>query len=369
MSESPDRDHLIERFVVELGAAFQQRAVYPSTHPQVRRSIERAIAAFDELRRTALAGEISVLLVDDELLVDRQPLPEDSHWARGLRLAFARHDLGGVTLLAGLDAAELAAFLDSCSGPDRPTPMRHLQIGHAGFIGSEAAEGATAIPAAVERPLVARPDELAAAKAELVGVATGRSARIERLREMIARLARAAAGARFESPELSAVENEDAAFAHGLAVALGTLRIGLALGLAGDSLEALGLAGLFHDIGHLEPAPGEDSTTRRRLHPVRGAARLAAVEGLPDVTLLVAYEHHLRFDEAANYPLLAEPRRPVAAARVVAVADTWETARTRGGATPEEALWLLRDRAGGFLDPDLVDLFAALVATGPGRPG
>ena len=186
---------------------------------------------------------------------------------------------------------------------------------------------------------------------------------------MIARLARAAAGARLEAPRLAVVEIEDAAFVHGLAVALGTLRLGVALGLEGDALEELGLAGLLHDVGHLEPAPGEDAAARRRFHTVRGAARLAAVEGLPDIALLVAYEHHLRFDGAANYPLLAEPRRPVAAARIVAVADTWETARTRGGATPEEALWLLRDRAGGFLDPDLVDLFAALVATGPGQPG
>jgi hypothetical protein len=369
VSDDAERARRAERLVVELGAAFQQRAVYPSTHPQVRRAVARAVTAFDELCAARGAHEVSLLLLEGELLLDREPLPENSHWSRGLRLAFARHGLGGMTLRSGLDADELAAFLDSCSAPGGPAPTRHVLIGHAGFVGSEAPEGAASGFAANERPPVARPDQLAAAKGELVGVATGRAPRIDRLREMIARLAHAAAGARLEAPRLPVVEVEDAAFVHGLAVALGSLRLGVALGLEGDALEELGLAGLLHDVGHLEPAPDEDAATRRRLHTVRGAARLAAVEGLPDVALLVAYEHHLRFDTRPNYPLLAAPRRPVAAARVVAVADTWETVRTRGGATADEALWLLRDRAGGYLDPDLVDLFAALVAAGPGRPG
>ena len=362
MSEDAHRDRLAERLIVELGAAFQQRAVYPSAHPQVHRAVARAVAAFDELRGATGAREVSLLLLEGELVVDQRPLPEGSFWARGLLLAWRRFGLGGMTLRGGLDAAELARFLDSCASGSQPAPSRHLQIGHAGFVGADAPESVAAERGAGELPALAAPGPIESAKAELEAVATGRATRIERLREMVARLAQAAAGARLQSPRLAVADARDDAFVHGLAVALGTLRLGLALGLEGERLEALGLAGLFHDLGYLEPAPGEDAVTRRQRHTVRGAARLAAIEGLPDVTLLVAYEHHLRFDGAPNYPLLATPRRPVAAARVVAVADTWETVRSRGGATPEEALQVLRDRAGSFLDPDLVELFTQLLA-------
>ena len=55
------------------------------------------------------------------------------------------------------------------------------------------------------------------------------------------------------------------------------------------------------------------------------------------------------------------PRQPVAAARIVAVADTWETLRSQRKAPPEEALAILRARAGTFLDPALVDLFTELI--------
>ena len=366
MSEGVARELRIERFVVELGAAFQQRAVYPSSHPQVLRAIERAVGAFDELRAAGAAAEVSLLLVEGDLLVDRQPLPEGAHWARGMKLAFARHGLGGMTLRDGLSVAELAAFLDSCASETGPAASAHLQTGQAGFLGSDPISGGFAGGHHfADRPLLARPEDVERARSELLGVASGSVARLDKLREMVARLARAAAGASFEPPQWEIRSAADAALVHGLGVALGTLRLALALGVADAHLELLGLAGLLHDVGHLEAAPGEDGATRRRLHPVRGAARLAAVEGLPDVVLLVAYEHHLRFDGAPNYPELPVPRRPVAAARVVAVADTWDTARTRGRANRDEALWLLRDRAGGYLDPDLVELFAAIVGDAP----
>jgi HD-GYP domain-containing protein (c-di-GMP phosphodiesterase class II) len=100
---------------------------------------------------------------------------------------------------------------------------------------------------------------------------------------------------------------------------------------------------------------------------VRGAERLAALEGIPDVAVLVALEHHLRFDGAPSYPSTVGPGRPAAAARVVAVADTWETLRSRGDAGPAESLAVLRARAGTFLDPALVELFADVVL--PSTPG
>jgi response regulator RpfG family c-di-GMP phosphodiesterase len=79
--------------------------------------------------------------------------------------------------------------------------------------------------------------------------------------------------------------------------------------------------------------------------------------------VLVALDHHLRFDGTPSYPSLAVPRRPVAAARVVAVADAWETLRAQGETRPAEALGILRGRAGTFLDPSLVELFGEIVAS------
>ena len=86
-------------------------------------------------------------------------------------------------------------------------------------------------------------------------------------------------------------------------MAFAALRLARALGFEGDRLEEIGLAALLHDVGHLVPAAGEGADERRQRHTVRGAARLAAVEGLSEIVVVAAYEHHLRFDGAGRVTL------------------------------------------------------------------
>lgn len=354
-----ERDRLAERLVVELGATFHQRAIYPSSHPQVLRSIERSIEALDAWCDGLPAEEVSIILLEDQLLVDREPLPEDATWKRGLVHALERLSMSGLTLARGLDAAELAAFLDGCAQSEPPPASRHIQFGRAAYFDSGG--GVSTEPTDAEgEGTTARigAEQLGAARAELEAMARGAALRVERLRGLIARLARAAAPARLELTSLDPAGSADAAFRHGLAVALGTLRLGRQIGLDSDVLEELGLSGLLHDIGYLEPgADGELSNHRRRLHTVRGAARLSATDGVPNGVAIATYEHHLRFDGGESYPHLTRERRPSPAARIVAVADSWVTLRSRGRLTPAETAEVLRARAGTFLDPDLVERF------------
>ena len=112
-----------------------------------------------------------------------------------------------------------------------------------------------------------------------------------------------------------------------------------ALGVEGTPLEDLALAGLLHDLGHLDPAgEHQDPEWRRANHNVLGAARLAPLDGIPDAAVLVALEHHRRLDGADADP----SRRPSAVVRLMAVADTWVTLRGPGRAPVPVALAALR---------------------------
>ena len=359
----PGRPQLTERLVVDLGAAFQQRAVYAAGHPQVQRAVTRALDAFAAWCRHEGTSEVSLLTLEGQLLVDRQAIPEDSPWARGLLQTYRRYEIGGLTLLAGLDA-------------EGDRSLRRVAGGETGSADQNVGRRRRALRrlAALEEPaqllgVAARvaprwltAEQMAEARAELVAAATGRASRIDRLRALVARLARSAETGALGPLDLTPADSDDRAFLHGLAVALATLRLGRALGLTGDALDELGLAALVHDIGFLEAeVEGESPAERRERHPIRGAARLAALDGLSDLAALVAYEHHLRFDREPNYPPTTTARAPLAAARVVAVADTWVTLRGRGELPAAEALVLLRSRAGTFLDPVLVEIFSALL--------
>lgn len=357
---------LLQRLVVDLGAAFHLRTSYAPDHPQVRGALVRVRDDLAAWLAASGGAEVSLVLLEGHLLVDRQPVPDDANWARGLHRAFDRNGIQGLTLVAGLDGPELGAFLDACQSPNGPASSRHLQVGRVGFAATEAPEaagdrgpGPGTVP--VRAPAAISPERLAGACEELRAVGAGSATRIERLRALVAELARSAEASSLDALRVAAAHLDDREFLHGLAVALTTTRIGRALGIRGKELEDLALAGFLHDVGHLEEgAPGETREQKRTRHPVRGAVRLATLEGIPDVAVVAALDHHLRFDGTPGYPVPSAPRRPVAAARVVAVADTWETLRASGETRPAEAIATLRDRAGTYLDPALVELMAEL---------
>ena len=58
---------------------------------------------------------------------------------------------------------------------------------------------------------------------------------------------------------------------------------------------------------------------------------LCGAEGVPDLAVLVAYEHHLRWDNRPSYPLCE--RQPNLASQITAVADTWDAMASETGET------------------------------------
>lgn len=347
--------HAVERLVVHLGAALQQRAVYPPGHPQLAQAIDAAAAAHAALLAATGGRETALMVVEERLLVDRRPLPEEATWSRALLGWLIRLEISGLTISAGFDRDELSEFLDGAQRPEGPQSSPHLFIGRVGFTDAQAPER----PAARERPLV-EPALLDRSRAALMAVAAGAAGDLDPLREVVAAVARAAGPV--APPRLPSATPDERAFLHGLTTAAGAVRLARAIGADEARCEEIGLAGLLHDVGRV----GARGRWGLELHPVQGAARIAALPGTPDVAVVVAYEHHLRVDGTPSYPRMASPRPPGVPARIVAVADTWDVLRTRGGAGPAEALAVLRERAGTWLDPDLVETWASMVG-GPDR--
>ena len=299
-------------------------------------------------------------MVGERLLVDRVPVAEDAAWSRVLLLAFARHGFSGLTLLAGLDGDELAAFLDSCHGGSEPAAVAPPADRQRRLRRRRSRRRRSASPPSGGCRRWRAPQELAAGREDFAAVAAqvGPRRRLASAR-LVAALTRAAAGARLEPPRLATVNAGDREFLHGLATALGTLRLARALGdrrRPASRTSASPACSTTSAGWRRRPSPARPPCSA---HPVLGAAQLAATPGVPPVAILVAFEHHLRFDLEPSYPRLSEPRRPSAAAQLVAVADTWDTLRGRGRLPPAEAAHLLRRRAGTFLNPALVEVFAS----------
>jgi len=146
--------------------------------------------------------------------------------------------------------------------------------------------------------------------------------------------------------------------------------LGRGIGLDGDDIDRLALAGVLHDVGkiHMDPAilgkPGPLSESERELmqrHPELGFA-MARNRLDAKIAEAILY-HHERFD-GLGYPFgLAGDAIPILS-RIVLVADAFDamtSVRAYQPALPLDfAIHEISTNAGTQFDPQVVDVFMEL---------
>src|SRR5881394_1467992 len=196
--------------------------------------------------------------------------------------------------------------------------------------------------------------------------ATGIIAREHTLRTRAERL-----GAATMETLLNAIDANDAdTGAHVRRVASYALILGEAAGLDDRTMHSVERVALFHDIGKLHGAltdifheSSKLTPEERRAvmtHPQRGAEVLAPLSAFyPELDKAVA-AHHERWD-GSGYPRCLKGRKIPLAARIVAIADTFDAITHRRRYSParsfSEAVEAIRQGKGTQFDPGLVDLF------------
>jgi response regulator RpfG family c-di-GMP phosphodiesterase len=143
-------------------------------------------------------------------------------------------------------------------------------------------------------------------------------------------------------------------------------------------LHTFGMAALLHDIGKLMvpidvlnlPGKLDDAQwTVMQGHAEKGAWYLSEIEGSSPLSILVAYEHHLRYDGKPNYPIVRIPRAPNLVSRMTSIADAYDAMSTfrpyQNAQAQADTLGVLKKRASTFYDPLLVANFVRLVEGTP----
>lgn len=162
----------------------------------------------------------------------------------------------------------------------------------------------------------------------------------------------------------------DDLYIHSSNVAMLSIAQGERLGFGNALLYDLGFAALLHDVGKvLLPTiilENQDELTEAewavmKKHPVHGASLLASLKMIPEIAVVVAYEHHMRFD-GTGYP--ETPRRTKKQhiiSQIVAIADFYCAVSAdlshRKPLSTASIMRLLRERAGSEFNPLLVDSF------------
>jgi HD-GYP domain-containing protein (c-di-GMP phosphodiesterase class II) len=368
---------VIERLIAQVAGALTTSALYPATHPAVSHALtqlrEGVVAACDERRQDAL----TLLRLDDEIVVDGRPLRSGALYLQPFARALARSGVARLTLARELDLEECRALVEALATGQRPASTAHVVVGQIEILSpgspppspSESDdEGRGGM--SHEHVELAR-DVFARIRHE--GVTT-----LDPVEELVWGLADAVArSTQAVLPTVPLKSHDEYTFVHSVNVSLLVLAQARGFGFEGPLLHAIGVAALLHDVGKLRVPLGVlnkagklsgDEWTTMASHAELGAWELAALANSAPLSILVAFEHHLRYDGEPNYPAVRVRRAPTLASQLTAIADVYDAICTvrpyRRALTQGAALDVLRSRAGTFHDPYLVGQFCQLVTAG-----
>jgi HD-GYP domain-containing protein (c-di-GMP phosphodiesterase class II) len=373
----PSAQAAVERLIAQFAGALTTHALYPPAHPAVAGALtqlrDRVVAACDERHQDAL----TFLRLDDEIVVDGRPLRSGALYLQPFTRALRRGDVARLTLARDLDLDECRALVGALAAGQRPESTAHVVVGQV-----EIAGPAGAPAAASDRPGGAASGRLTDAQVEMARDLFCRARHegvtsLDPVEELVWGLAEAVArSTQAVLPTVPLKSHDEYTFVHSVNVSLLVLAQARGFGFEGPLLHAAGVAALLHDVGKLR-VPLEVLNKAGKLsgdewqvmasHAELGAWELGALASSAPLSILVAFEHHLRYDGEPNYPAMRVSRIPTLASQLTAIADVYDAICTvrpyRRALSQAAALDVLRSRAGTFHDPYLVGQFCQLVTT------
>jgi HD-GYP domain-containing protein (c-di-GMP phosphodiesterase class II) len=377
----------VDRLVVSLVAGINMRALYGADHPALASHVERILEAIATACQEMGKDSLTFLVVGQDLVVESQPLRTGSLYHQQFIRALTRRSVERLTIGRGLDAEECVRFLTPMALGGAPVSTRHivvgrvellspdgLALGRGGGGGGGAAGGAE--DSAIE---VLTAQSVDGAREAFTEFRTDRRGGLVRLEQVVWSLMDALQRATREILPLAPLKtHDDYTFVHSVNVSLLTLAQARSFSIEGARLHAIGLAAFLHDIGKLKiplevlNKPGKLEGEEWRImmsHAQEGATHLCGVEAVHPLAILVAYEHHMRYDGQPNYPVPRVNRRPTLASQLTSISDVYDaicTTRPYAKARSREfAVSVLTGRVGTFHSPALVGNFVRMVGVEP----
>jgi len=168
---------------------------------------------------------------------------------------------------------------------------------------------------------------------------------------------------------------------HSVNVSILAVALGQRLGLRKKSLEEIGIASLFHDVGKVEipeqilnkPTSFTDEEWEViRQHPEWGLRAILRFKGIEETSIksaLVAYQHHMHYDRK-GYPKTGIRQEHSLITEIITIADNYDAMTSsrvyaRVPLSPDKALSMLLEFAGHRIHPALAKVFVNMVGCLP----
>jgi putative nucleotidyltransferase with HDIG domain len=354
----------------QMNGAVSVRYLYPAEHPRavaVVRALEEATH-----KLTADRAETSLFVVEGRLACEGELVPGSDGIAAKTFDALRAHGFDRITIRRGVTADELARLVNALavtakSGTASEPIQSSLHV-RLSVLDTAARESLA--------PKASQPELLAAVELPQLWkqIDENRSLNIDALETILAPLVTAVGQHEDSMLPLASLRSHDEYTAtHVTNVAVLTMALAQAARLPPATVREVGIAALLHDIGKMKvptdilTAPGRLTPEQHvmvRRHPEMGARMLLETPGVPQLAVLVAYEHHLQAD-GGGYPSVPSGWRVNLASEMTHVADVYDALRTnrpyRAGLDQHAVFETMQRDRGAVFSEGMLDLFFARV--------
>ena len=376
MNQSSQKAEL-EEFVGRLVSAVSNASLYSPEHVQVKRLIASAFSSMHDALGTS--GEISLMIVDDELIYGGSPVGNNMYLNRFAKLLKNR-GIGSIRIIAGVKPEEVLLLVTTLSlQQDRRSEVRsseNIRLGRvevrvsSGEGEGTAGEGEGGLPAIKLTLSDLSVNEQAKLMEIYEGVKTHKKLNVSGIYDVVSNFIETFKQEADPLIALSPLRSVDEyTFTHSTNVCILNLSQAMAMGIEGQLLHDIGISAMLHDIGKLF-IPEEILSKKAQLsdsewdlmkqHPIKGAQHLLDTPGVPRLAVAVAFEHHMRFN-FEGYPKVPKGWKQNLCSQMTAVSDFFDAMRSkrsyRGALEAKRIASIMHTRAGSDLHPLLTRFF------------
>jgi putative nucleotidyltransferase with HDIG domain len=361
--------------VSELAMAIQAASAYPENHPRVQELLVRLHRRVQS-EASVLRG-LNIGFFRDHVVVDEFPFVEPNPTLTRLIERMREKGIEKILVSEGITFGEWKRFVHFlAAGTGSPTEQVWESVVYGKI---EGANGAAAVSSGLAP--ASRPAGFIAGAADVLKnvlssmVAERKNSRVEEGRDIVSSIMK---GLRQEGMLIDRLirlqGHDDYTVTHSLNVSILVVALASHIGLPEKMVREAGLAALLHDIGK-EMIPPDILNKPVRLeideyqvmkgHPAAGAKLLRKIDCGTELPMIVAFEHHIRYD-GSGYPQVHNREPLHVVSYMTQIADVYDAVRTyrsyQSAFDVDQALSIMKKRRGTEFEPRLFDRFAEILS-------
>jgi len=361
--------------VSDLALAIQGASAYPENHPRVQEILVRLHHRVQS-EASRLRG-LNIGFFQDHIVVDEVPFVGPNPALTRLTERMREKGIEKILISEGITYGELKRFVYFLAeGTGSNSESLYESIVYGRIEGAESACDVSLGPAPASLPHDIIDSATEVLKDILVAIATERKrSRVEEGRDIVSSIMK---GIRQEGQLIERLirlqGHDDYTVTHSLNVCVLVVAQATRIGLPENRVREAGLAAMLHDIGkettssEILTKPGRlemGEFERMKRHPVAGAMLLRKIDCGTELPMIVAFEHHIKYDRT-GYPKV-RTREPLhVASHMTQIADVYDALRShrpyRASMELEKTLSIMKEGRGTEFEPRLFDGFVEMLS-------